>query len=187
MLDACRKLSPEQYAEPEPFEVGWPSIRSVVVHLAWASDLWVRRFLGGPSVPMIAEADLPTLDEAATLLMSAHDRFTGPAPPRAYARSDRRDVDLSQHPGRRLFGADVDGLRHVVNHGSYHRGQIASKLKRRGVDPPSHRPRLLGDRDDGATLIAEIERRWNGKPGPPCGSATSAAGPTPASAPPGPC
>ena len=26
-------------------------------------------------------------------------------------------------------------LRHVVNHGSYHRGQIASKLRRPGVEP----------------------------------------------------
>ena len=27
-------------------------------------------------------------------------------------------------------------LRHVVNHASYHRGQVASKLKRLGVEPP---------------------------------------------------
>ena len=28
-------------------------------------------------------------------------------------------------------------LRHIVNHSTYHRGQVASKLKRLGVDPPS--------------------------------------------------
>jgi uncharacterized damage-inducible protein DinB len=28
-------------------------------------------------------------------------------------------------------------LRHVVNHATYHRGQVASKLKRLGVEPPA--------------------------------------------------
>ena len=28
-------------------------------------------------------------------------------------------------------------LRHVVNHATYHRGQVAAKLKRLGVDPPA--------------------------------------------------
>ena len=27
-------------------------------------------------------------------------------------------------------------LRHIVNHSSYHRGQVASKLKRFDIDPP---------------------------------------------------
>lgn len=28
-------------------------------------------------------------------------------------------------------------LRHIVNHASYHRGQVASKLKRFGIEPPN--------------------------------------------------
>jgi len=28
-------------------------------------------------------------------------------------------------------------LRHVVNHSSYHRGQVASKLKRFGIEQPA--------------------------------------------------
>jgi uncharacterized damage-inducible protein DinB len=28
-------------------------------------------------------------------------------------------------------------LRHIVNHSSYHRGQVASKLKRFGIEQPN--------------------------------------------------
>jgi uncharacterized damage-inducible protein DinB len=36
MLDACRKLTPEQYAaEPAP---GWSAVRSTVYHLAVVTD-----------------------------------------------------------------------------------------------------------------------------------------------------
>jgi uncharacterized damage-inducible protein DinB len=28
-------------------------------------------------------------------------------------------------------------LRHVVNHSTYHRGQVAAKLKRLGIDQPA--------------------------------------------------
>jgi uncharacterized damage-inducible protein DinB len=27
--------------------------------------------------------------------------------------------------------------RHIVNHATYHRGQVASKLKRFGIEPPN--------------------------------------------------
>lgn len=137
MIEACRKLSPERYAEIEPFEVGWPSIRSVVLHLAWANEIWYRRFVGEPAVPMFAEADMPTLDEAATLLLAAHDRFTGTLLP-----SLKPDRLASSFTYRNFKGITNSvplwaALRHVVNHGTYHRGQVASKLKRRGVDPPT--------------------------------------------------
>ena len=40
MLDACRKLTPEQYAaEPVP---GWPSVRATVWHIAVVSEGWLR-------------------------------------------------------------------------------------------------------------------------------------------------
>ncbi len=40
MLDACRKLTPEQYAaEPVP---GWGSVRSSVYHIAVVTEGWLR-------------------------------------------------------------------------------------------------------------------------------------------------
>jgi len=53
----------------------------------------------------------------------------------------------AEPPRRRRFGLSVralmvlvlivgGGIGCVVNHASYHRGQVASKLKRFGVEPP---------------------------------------------------
>ena len=135
-VDAIRGLSDAQYEEAEGFEVGWPSIRAILVHLAGANDIWARRFLGDSPTHRITVAELPTLDGAAMLLSSAHDRFANqvlPAmtPERLASVWTYRDVQ-----GKPWSVPMWAALRHVVNHGTYHRGQLASKLKRRGVDPP---------------------------------------------------
>ena len=48
VLDACRKLSSEQYtSEPSP---GWSSVRASVVHITSATQNWVRRLAGAGGV-----------------------------------------------------------------------------------------------------------------------------------------
>ena len=70
VLDACRKLTPEQYtAEPAP---GWSSVRSTLTHLAIATEGWLRVFSGGDTTTFPTEADLPTVDDAARLLDRAY-------------------------------------------------------------------------------------------------------------------
>src|ERR1700736_3190498 len=44
ILEKVRLLSPEQYAqEPVP---GWTSVRSSILHMGWAMQLWSRRLDG---------------------------------------------------------------------------------------------------------------------------------------------
>src|SRR5882757_3161036 len=46
VLDACRKLTAEQYvAEPVP---GWPSVRSTVYHIALATEFNLRALASDP-------------------------------------------------------------------------------------------------------------------------------------------
>ena len=46
MFESVRKLSPEQYVqEPAP---GWDPIRSSLIHIGWAMDIWSRRLNGAP-------------------------------------------------------------------------------------------------------------------------------------------
>ena len=133
VLEACRSVPADRYASDAA--PGWASLRSTIAHMAGAADAWSRRFAGEAVAGPLNEAELPTLDDAARLLDSAQGRFeqlvAGLAPDRQAAPFTYRNF-RGQVATVPLWAA----LRHVVNHASYHRGQVASKLKRLGVEPP---------------------------------------------------
>jgi uncharacterized damage-inducible protein DinB len=132
-LDACRTLTAEQFvAEPVP---GWSSVRSTLYHISIATEFNLRTVAGDPEVSFPTEADLLTVDDAAGLLERAYRRF-----------EELRPTLTPQWLNTLLTLRAVDRtftlprwaiLRHIVNHSSYHRGQIASKLKRFGIEQPN--------------------------------------------------
>jgi uncharacterized damage-inducible protein DinB len=132
MLDACRMLAPEQYAaEPVP---GWTSVRSSVVHIAIVTDGWLRGVAGESVQTTPTEAELPTVEDAARLLDRAN-RLIDDLLPRLTPAELSTPRTFSGR-GRTAVLPPWAVLRHVVNHATYHRGQIASKLKRLGKEPP---------------------------------------------------
>jgi uncharacterized damage-inducible protein DinB len=130
VLDACRKLTAEQYiAEPVS---GWSSVRSSIVHIAVVTEGWLSGFASESDREILTEADLPTVGDAERVLDQANQIFDELVPkmtpewlatPRTMRRGNRSAI---------LPPWVV--LRHVVNHATYHRGQIASKLKRLGIE-----------------------------------------------------
>ena len=133
VLDACRQLTAEQYvAEPVP---GWSSVRSTVYHIALATEWNLRTLAGDPDDRLPAEADLATVDDAAGLMERAHRRFEELLPT---LTPERLNTVLTLRAVGRAFTLPRWAmLRHIVNHSSYHRGQVASKLKRFGIEPPN--------------------------------------------------
>jgi len=133
VLDACRKLTAEQYgAEPVP---GWSSVRSTIVHIATVTEGWLRGLAGETVDDVLTEADLPTVDDAARLLEKA-DRILDDLWPTLTPERLTALQTLSRR-GRTAILPPWVVLRHVVNHSTYHRGQVASKLKRFGVEQPA--------------------------------------------------
>jgi uncharacterized damage-inducible protein DinB len=132
MLDACRKLTPEQYAaEPVP---GWSPVRTTVYHIAIVTDGWLRTMADESDQTFPAESDVATVDDAARILERAYRTLDAILPrltpeilatPRTFSRR-----------GRTAILPPWVVLRHIVNHTTYHRGQVASKLRRFGIVQP---------------------------------------------------
>jgi uncharacterized damage-inducible protein DinB len=129
MLDACRKLTPEQYAtEPVP---GWSSVRATVWHIAVVTEGWLRALANDEDESFPTEGELATVDDAQRLLERANRRFDELLPA---LTPDwlTRPITYSKR-GRTATLPPWAVLRHIVNHTTYHRGQVASKLKRFGI------------------------------------------------------
>jgi uncharacterized damage-inducible protein DinB len=137
VLDACRKLTAEQYiAEPVP---GWSSVRSTISHITLVTELHLRTLAGDSIDSIPTEADLATVDDAAGLLERAYRRFEELRPTLMPERLNTmltlrgRDDRIGDYTFTLPRWAM---LRHIVNHSTYHRGQVASKLKRLGIEQP---------------------------------------------------
>jgi uncharacterized damage-inducible protein DinB len=132
VLDACRKLTAEQYAsEPVP---GWASVRSSIVHIVIATEGWLRGVAGENVETVPTEEDLATVDDAQRVLDHADQIIKSLLP--TFTKDYLSTPRTFSGRGRTAVLPPWAVLRHVVNHATYHRGQVAAKLKRLGVDPP---------------------------------------------------
>lgn len=132
VFDACRKLTAEQYdAEPVP---GWSSVRSTISHIALATEFNLRTLAHDPDDRIPTEAELATVDDAARLLERTYRRFEDLRP--TLTPEWLNTVLTLRAIGRSFTLPRWAILRHIVNHSTYHRGQVASKLKRFGIEQP---------------------------------------------------
>ena len=133
MLRCAEALEAEAWAQ----DLGgsFPTLGGTLAHLISAEWVWVQRWTGvNPTArPAWLEAPAPAVLRTAL----------------AEVEQDRRaflgglvDADLARPVTYTLFNGSTttqplrDLLLHVVNHSTYHRGQVASMLRRLGQTPP---------------------------------------------------
>lgn len=133
VLAVCGLLNPEQYnAEPVP---GWTSVRASLFHIAVVTEGWLRgltgEVVGGPP----RAEDYATVDDVERLLNRAYQTFDGLRP--SFTPEWLSAPMTMRGGGRTAVLPPWAVLWHVVNHATYHRGQVASKLKRLGFEQPA--------------------------------------------------
>ncbi len=134
VLGAAEALPPEQFLR----DLGnsFRSVRDTLAHILGAEWVWLRRWRGESPPSLPAAADYPSVaalrDRFAPIERDRRAFLEGPDEERLGQPLDYRD--LAGKP-RRL--ALVHSLQHVVNHGTYHRGQITTLLRQLGATPVS--------------------------------------------------
>lgn len=132
MFDACEELTPEQFGR----DLGnsFKSVRDTLAHIHFAERIWYARWQKEPmpAPPAGDPADLAAIRRASKL----HEE-------KMRAFLDRLGQDginqvLEYHS--RLDDKDHKSIywqmfQHVINHGTYHRGQITMMLRLLGAKP----------------------------------------------------
>lgn len=150
LFSALDQLSEDEFAALIPSS--FPSIRETVFHLLFAEWLWLKRWQGKSPRSTLPDPDvssatwntlppggLPTVKELATLpaLKSfaesiEHER-------NEFLRGLTEDVlqaplQFSDMAGKPYAEPLVHLMQHLVNHGTYHRGQVTTLLRQLGAE-----------------------------------------------------
>ena len=131
---AVLDLTPEQFTR----NVGgsYPSVQATLTHIMWAEWLWLERWRGRSTKLVFAATAFPTAVDLAS-----------------------HWAKIRKEQGRYVEGLSVDKLQqslrytnlkdevweyplwrqlyHLLNHSSYHRGQVTNMLRQLGIQPPT--------------------------------------------------
>lgn len=149
LLDALARLTPGETCRD--LKNSFPSIEDTLRHLIGAEQVWQERWRG----------ESPTT-------MPRYDGMTGlPAIRRAWAEQESRvrealigagDAGVARLVHYTGFTGQTQAqpfwqtLQHLVNHGTYHRGQVTTMMRQLGAEPPRSMDLIAFYREQGTVV-----------------------------------
>ena len=127
MLDAVEVLTPEQYSRD--LSNSFPSVRDTIVHTFAGERNWYLRWTGNSPTgfPDAAEfPDLATVRNAWSLQEKSIRLFVDSL---ASPNELDRVLRYRTFDGQEMESSFSQMLQHVVNHATYHRGQVTTMLR----------------------------------------------------------
>jgi uncharacterized damage-inducible protein DinB len=130
ILDACSALNDEQFTRDLKSSFG--SVRDTLVHASSGEWVWIERWHGRTPAEFPKAVDYPTVE-------SVRRRFTEIDRDLVDWVASLTDGELQQPLAYRTMAGEAQAqplwqlLQHVANHGTYHRGQVATMLRQLGT------------------------------------------------------
>jgi len=146
ILGATARLSPGQLARDLGSSL--PSVLDTLAHIMGAEWMWLSRWKGTSPTRTPEEWDLST-HEALSTRWSAVEGELAPFASALTPDRLRASLDYLNTTGVAYSSPLWQLMRHLVNHGSYHRGQVVTMLRQLGVEAVS-------------TDLVLFYREWNG-------------------------
>jgi uncharacterized damage-inducible protein DinB len=131
-IQACASLTEEQFLRP--MNNSFPSLRDTLAHLVGAEYVWLERWRGRSPRAMPAAEEFPTLtavrERWATVERGVRDYLAG-------LTEEMLKLHLSyvNLKGETWTYVLWQTLFHVVNHQTYHRGQVTTLLRQLEAQP----------------------------------------------------
>jgi uncharacterized damage-inducible protein DinB len=132
-IEACATLNEEQFLRP--LGGSFASVRDTLAHLLAVEWLWLERWRGrSPQAPLSA-AEFPSVEALAARWKIVERDL------RAYVATLAEDVLAAPRTCTSTRGEQWTYplwrmIAHLLNHQSFHRGQVTHQLRQLGVQPP---------------------------------------------------
>jgi len=132
-FEALRQLSPEQYGRDLQSSHG--GIHGTLTHIIGVEKGWLRRWQRQPETAALPLGQMHSLVEVRAYwegVCAEMDQFLATLDERKL----QEPLETTTQAG--TFNAPYwQMIQHVVDHSSYHRGQLVTMLRQLGVTPPS--------------------------------------------------
>jgi uncharacterized damage-inducible protein DinB len=135
LLDAVAELTPEQFTRDLGSSFG--SVRDTIAHICDAEFIWLSRWQGKQPTGFQNPDRMPDVVAARREWAGLEEQM------RAFLQGLSRDDVQRVFLYKDFRGAERSNefwemLQHVVNHGSYHRGQVSTMIRQLGAQPPKY-------------------------------------------------
>jgi uncharacterized damage-inducible protein DinB len=133
LLDAVEKLAPEQFTRG--MGSSFASVRDTLAHIYGAEWIWYMRWMG-ESPPSLPKADAFTDVPTVRSIWKHHEAKMRALLDSLDETGLLRVIEYRNTEGQTFASVFWHMLQHVVNHATYHRGQITTLLRQLGATPP---------------------------------------------------
>lgn len=132
MIESIRPLPPDAWGRDLASSHG--GIQGTLVHTMGAEEIWLKRWNGESPSRFYAASDFPTMASVEERWSEVNRELLefsrGLSPARAEAAIGYRDLKGNSH-SQPLWQM----MQHLVNHSTYHRGQIVTMMRQLGAQP----------------------------------------------------
>jgi uncharacterized damage-inducible protein DinB len=131
-FDALARLSDPDYRRNLKSSHG--SLHGTATHLVAAEKIWLSRLVGKPDTALMTEQDSPSMQSLKQTweeIAAKIARFIS----KLDDNSLENRLEYATTEGKKFTNTLGQILLHIVNHSSYHRGQIASMMRQIGAEP----------------------------------------------------
>ena len=134
VLDACAALTPGQFTQPAPSS--FPTVHDTLRHIMGVEWLYLERLHDRYPTELLPGEQFDTVASMAsrwaTIKKGLDDYIRSPE-----LGDLERIVEYKNMQGKHFRYSLRALLQHVVNHSTYHRGQVATQLREIGAKPLS--------------------------------------------------